>query len=409
MERRRFLGRAAALLAGCAAPFPPRPKREKLATPTDSPTAESRAVTLFLCGDVMTGRGIDQILPHPSKPHLYEPHLRSALGYLEIAEQATGPIRRSVDLPYIWGDALAELDRVRPDARIINLETAVTAAEDAWPGKGIHYRMHPANVPCISAGKIDCCVLANNHVLDWGYRGLTDTLDTLRGAGIRTAGAGRDEAEAVAPAVIALPGKGRVLVFAFGMESSGVPREWAAGKDRAGVSFLNDLSPRSVERIAGRVGAAKRAGDIVVASIHWGSNWGYDVSQPQREFAHRLIEIAGVDVVHGHSSHHPQGIEVHRDRAILYGCGDFLNDYEGIGGYESFRSDLALMYFLTADAATGRLARLVMTPTRIRHFRVNRAPEAEARWLEGMLNREGRRLGTRVERQLDGTLALAWG
>jgi poly-gamma-glutamate synthesis protein (capsule biosynthesis protein) len=50
-----------------------------------------------------------------------------------------------------------------------------------------------------------------------------------------------------------------------------------------------------------------------------------------------------------------------------------------------------------------------MTPTRIRHFRVNRAPEAEARWLEGMLNREGRRLGTRVERQLDGTLALAWG
>ena len=378
-------------------------------SPTDRPTAESRALTLFLCGDVMTGRGIDQILPHPSKPHLYEPYMRSALGYVEIAEQATGPIKRPVDFPYVWGDALAELDRVRPDARIINLETAVTAAEDAWPGKGIHYRMHPANAPCISAGRIDCCVLANNHVLDWGYRGLADTLDTLRGAGIRTAGAGRDEAEAAAPAAIALPGKGRVLVFAFGMESSGVPREWAAGKDRAGVSFLADLSPRSVERIAGRVGAARRAGDVVVASIHWGSNWGYDVSQPQREFAHRLIEIAGVDVVHGHSSHHPQGIEVHRDRPILYGCGDFLNDYEGIGGYESFRSDLALMYFPTVDAATGRLARLLMTPTQIRHFRVNRAPEADARWLEAMLNREGARLGTRVERQLDGTLALAWG
>ena len=378
-------------------------------SPTDRPTAESRALTLFLCGDVMTGRGIDQILPHPSKPHLYEPYMRSALGYVEIAEQATGPIKRPVDFPYVWGDALAELDRVRPDARIINLETAVTAAEDAWPGKGIHYRMHPANVPCISAAKIDCCVLANNHVLDWGYRGLAETLDTLRGAGIRTAGAGRDQAEAAAPAAIALPGKGRVLVFAFGTESSGVPREWAAGKDRAGVSFLADLSSRSVEWIAGRVGAARRAGDIVVASIHWGSNWGYDVSQPQREFAHRLIEIAGVDLVHGHSSHHPLGIEVHRDRPILYGCGDFLNDYEGIGGYESFRSDLALMYFPTVDAATGRLARLLMTPTQIRHFRVNRAPEADARWLEAMLNREGARLGTRVERQLDGTLALAWG
>jgi poly-gamma-glutamate synthesis protein (capsule biosynthesis protein) len=409
MERRRFLGRAAALLGGCAAPFPARPKRVKVATPTDSPTAESRAVTLFLCGDVMTGRGIDQILPHPSKPHLYEPYMRSALGYLEIAERATGPIKRPVDFRYVWGDALAELDRMRPDARIINLETAITAAEDAWPGKGIHYRMHPANAPCIAAAKIDCCVLANNHVLDWGYGGLADTLDALHGAGIRTAGAGRDEAEAAAPAAIALPGKGRVLVFAFGLESSGVPREWAAGKGRAGVAFLNDLSPRSVEGIAGRVGAARRAGDIVVASIHWGSNWGYDISQARREFAHRLIEIAGVDVVHGHSSHHPQGIEVHRDRAILYGCGDFLNDYEGIGGYEAFRSDLALMYFPTVDAATGRLARLVMTPTRIRHFRVNRAAEAEARWLEGMLNREGGKLGTRVARQHDGTLALAWG
>ena len=409
MDRRRFLGRAAGLLGAFAAPAHSQTKRKKLMPLPESPSAESRAVTLFLCGDVMTGRGIDQILPHPSTPHLYEPYMRSALGYLEIAEQATGPIQRPVDFPYIWGDALAELDRVRPDARIINLETAVTAAEDAWPGKGIHYRMHPANVPCISAAKIDCCVLANNHVLDWGYGGLADTLDALRGAGIRTTGAGRDEAAAAAPAAIALPGKGRVLVFAFGTESSGVPREWAAGQDRAGVSLLNDLSPRSVERIAGRVGAAKRAGDVVVASIHWGSNWGYDVSQPQREFAHRLIEIAGVDVVHGHSSHHPKGIEVYRDRAILYGCGDFLNDYEGIGGYESFRPDLALMYFPVLDAATGKLTRLGMTPTRIRHFRVERASDADARWLEGMLSREGGKFGTHVERQLDGTLALAWG
>jgi len=377
--------------------------------PTESPRAASRAVTLFLCGDVMTGRGIDQILPHPSKPHLYEPYVRSALGYVELAEQATGPIKRPVDFPYIWGDALAELDRVQPAARIINLETAVTAAEDAWPGKGIHYRMHPANLPCISAARIDCCVLANNHVLDWGYRGLADTVGALRDAGIRTAGAGRDGAEAAAPAAIALPGKGRVLVFAFGMESAGVPREWAAHKDRAGVNLLTDLSARSAERIAGQVGAAKRAGDIVVASIHWGGNWGYEVSPAQREFAHRLIEIAGVDVVHGHSSHHPTGIEVYRDRAILYGCGDFLNDYEGIGGYESFRPDLALMYFPTLHAATGKLTHFALTPTRIRHFRVNRAREEDARWLADVLSREGRRLATRVEPQPDGTLALRWG
>jgi poly-gamma-glutamate synthesis protein (capsule biosynthesis protein) len=120
------------------------------------PTNAARpGVTLFLCGDVMTGRGIDQVLAHPGKPHLQEQYVR-----------ASGPIERPVASEYIWGDALAELERVRPDARIVNLETAVTTAEDAWPGKAVHYRMHPANVSCLTAARIDCCVLANNHVLD---------------------------------------------------------------------------------------------------------------------------------------------------------------------------------------------------------------------------------------------------
>ena len=109
--------------------------------PAEHSREESASVTLFLCGDVMTGRGIDQILPHPGKPDLYESYMRSALGYVQIAEQATGSIRRPVDYPYIWGDALTVLEHVRPQARIINLETAVTASGDAWPGKDIHYRM----------------------------------------------------------------------------------------------------------------------------------------------------------------------------------------------------------------------------------------------------------------------------
>jgi poly-gamma-glutamate synthesis protein (capsule biosynthesis protein) len=116
-----------------------------------------------------------------------------------------------------------------------------------------------------------------------------------------------------------------------------------------------------------------------------------------------------VDVVHGHSSHHPKGIEIYRDRLILYGCGDFLNDYEGIGGNESFRPDLALMYFPTLDAATGRLARLALTATQIRHFRVNRARGEDAQWLAELLSREGRAFATRAELAPDGTLALRWG
>jgi poly-gamma-glutamate synthesis protein (capsule biosynthesis protein) len=116
----------------------------------------------------------------------------------------------------------------------------------------------------------------------------------------------------------------------------------------------------------------------------------------------------GIDVVHGHSSHHVKGIEVYKGRPILYGCGDFLNDYEGITGYEAFRGDLGLMYFLTMDTSSGTLFNMLMTPTHIKHFRVNRASPEDARWLEETLNREGERFGTAVEEDKYGIFTLRW-
>jgi poly-gamma-glutamate capsule biosynthesis protein CapA/YwtB (metallophosphatase superfamily) len=367
-----------------------------------------RAITLFLCGDVMTGRGIDQAFPHPCPPDLYESYVRDARDYIALAEEVNGPIPRPVGLDYVWGDALAELERRAPDVRLINLETSITTSEAWWPDKGIHYRMSPAHVACLTAARIDCCALANNHVLDWGYEGLRETLTTLWGAGLATAGAGAHLEEARAPAVLGVQGKGRVLVFSFGTESSGIPPEWAAGVDKPGVELLADLTPATARRIGARVRAVKRAGDLVIASIHWGSNWGYGVPSEQREFARALIDEAGVDVVHGHSSHHPRGIEVYQERPILYGCGDFLNDYEGIHGYEGFRGDLTLMYFVTLEPTSGRLLSFRMTPMQVRRFRENRASSADAEWLHGVLNREGRRFGTRVTLEEDDTLTLQW-
>lgn len=374
---------------------------------TGNADASASGTRLFLCGDVMTGRGIDQILAHPVDPHLFEPYVSSALGYVELAERASGAIPRSAGPGYVWGDALPELARMRPEARIVNLETAVTTSEDAWPGKGIHYRMHPANVEVLTAANIDCCVLANNHVLDWGYAGLSETVTTLRSAGFAVAGAGCDAREAASPAVIELASDRRVLVFAFATHDSGVPEAWAAGAERAGVNVLDEFSRRTVAAIASQVRACRRSGDVVVLSIHWGGNWGYAIGEAQRRFAHAVVDDAGVDIVHGHSSHHVKGIEVRAGRLILYGCGDFLNDYEGIGGYETFRPDLALMYF-PAVAATGALLELTMVPTRIRRLRVNRAGVQDARRLAQLLTREGRALGTRATLRAHATLALEW-
>ena len=383
----------------------------KLLHPQERPTSGSgmnkQPVTLFLCGDVMTGRGIDQILPHPCGPRIYEDYVKDARDYVKLAERANGPITRPVDFAYIWGDALAELERQAPDVRIINLETAVTASDKPWP-KGINYRMHPANIPCLHAAAVDCCVLANNHVLDWNDAGLEETLATLSKAGIKTAGAGRTLDEAQAPAIMEVPGKNRVVVFAFGSETSGIGWDWHATADRPGVNRLPDLSNATVDTISEQVERVKQPGDVAVASIHWGGNWGYNIDRDQREFAHGLIDRAGIDIVHGHSSHHVKGIEVYKDHPILYGCGDFLNDYEGIGGYEEYRDDLGLMYFPALDPVSGRLRHFDMTPTRLKNLCVNRASQKEAQWLAQVLNREGKPLGTHVTLDESNQLTLHW-
>ncbi len=360
-----------------------------------------------MCGDVMTGRGIDQILPHPVAPRIHEPFMGSAVEYMELAERAHGPIPRPAGFTYIWGDALDEFRLANPDVKIINLETAVTRSED-YEDKGINYRMAPDNIPCITAAGIDCCALANNHVMDWGARGLAETLSTLKNAGLKYCGAGGNIGEAAAPAVIRTSVGARVLVFSAGSGTSGIPRHWAASEDGAGVNLLPDFAPRAALPLKDQIKRQRRRNDIVVVSIHWGGNWGYDVPEDVRQFAHLLIDEGGADIIHGHSSHHPRGIEVHNGRLILYGCGDFINDYEAIEGYEDFRADLGLMYFAKADPSSGRLLSLRMTPTLIRRFRVNRAGRDDALWLRDMLNREGRRFNTRAEMGEDGRLTLVW-
>jgi poly-gamma-glutamate capsule biosynthesis protein CapA/YwtB (metallophosphatase superfamily) len=245
--------------------------------------------------------------------------------------------------------------------------------------------------------------LANNHVLDWGEAGLMDTLDHIGRAGI--AGAGPDLAAARAPAVLPLPGTRRLLVYARAAGDCGVATEWRGGAGRPGVDRLPDLARERVLALAARIDGTRCPGDLVLRSIHWGGNWGYHVSNAMRQFARSAIDLAGVDLVHGHCPHHPFGIEVHRERLIPYGCGDFLNDYEGIGGHEGFRPELTLMYFPRL-ATDGRLRGLELVPMRIRHFRLKRASDDEAAWLAAMLNREGATFGTRVEPGRKGSLEL---
>jgi poly-gamma-glutamate synthesis protein (capsule biosynthesis protein) len=160
-----------------------------------------------------------------------------------------------------------------------------------------------------------------------------------------------------------------VLIFSLGMASSGIPARWAATEDRLGLQL------------------------------------GLHASEQQIRFAHRLID-GGVDVVHGHSSHHPRQVEVYRDKLILYGCGDLINDYEGVAGYEEYRDDPRLLYLVSVDPDTGKLAGLRMAHLQARRLRLCHASSNDAAWLCEVLDRVSRGFGSRVGLDPDGTLTL---
>jgi len=398
---------------------------------------DSNVITLFLSGDIMTGRGIDQALPHPVDPTLHQSNGRSAKDYLIFAEKANGPIPKPVDFSYIWGDAIEILKKNTPDLRIINLETSVTKSNDFVKSKAIHYKMHPNNIPCLTSAGIDICLLANNHLLDWGYEGLMETLQSLKKTNIKYAGAGCNSEEAEMPVVWDTAGKGRVVVFSCCANSSGVPSSWAAEKSKPGVNLLFDFSNETVRRIHENVKSVKQKDDIVVVSIHWGTNWGYEIPHEQRMFAHALIEEAEVDIIHGHSSHHPRSIEVYKDKLIIYGAGDLLNDYEGLrmrknskldlrklmklwkywklNGHKKFRSDLVLMYFASVEPFTGKLVNLKLIPMQIKKLRLNYPSPSDVEWLRNRMNKVCEKFNSSMEFKsgltsgnLHNTLLLRW-
>lgn len=173
-----------------------------------------------------------------------------------------------------------------------------------------------------------------------------------------------------------------------------------------GIDLLPDLSRAAAREVCERITAVRQSGDIAVVSIHWGTNWGHEVPEPFVEFAHALVD-GGIDIVHGHSSHHVRPIEVYRNRLILYGCGDFIDDYEGIEGYEAFRPDLAVMVFPTVDA-TGRLVDLRLVPLQMRRFQLARVRGDDVVWLADTLTRTSGRFGCRAVVGCDDAITLRW-
>jgi poly-gamma-glutamate synthesis protein (capsule biosynthesis protein) len=209
----------------------------------------------------------------------------------------------------VYGDLLPVLRQA--DLRIFNCECALTtAAKPVWKS-GAVFKGDPGHVKGLTAVPFDVACLGNNHVLDYGVRGLRETLRVLARSGIATVGAGLTEDQAHAPLTLVRNG----LTIHLVNISEG--EDLTASRGGPGV-FGWDI-PRAVATIRNR----KKAGGVVIAVAHCGLEY-VPYPPPYVVTAFRAMIDAGADAVFGHHPHVPQGIEWRNGRPIIYSLGNFL-------------------------------------------------------------------------------------
>jgi len=329
------------------------------------------ASTYRMCflGDVMLGRLVDQVLPS----HVEAPE--DAMHAHMLFRVRNPKVKLPVEHKYVWGDVLEDIKSA--DVRLVNLETSVTTHPVKYPGKAFNYRMHPDNLQSLKEAHIEYCSMANNHTLDFSVQGLYDTLSSLTKRDIAWAGAGKDITEASKPAVFTAKGK-KIACFSMADHYN----FWAAGPNTPGTNFLDvdSFKKEDIDKIKEQVKEvrAKENPDIVVWSLHWGGNYCWQPSKEKQDFAHRLIDECGVDIIHGHSSHHIQGIEVYKGKPIIYGCGDFVDDY---AVDQEYRNDLSFAYFVEWNSKDKRVEKIELVPTKVECCQVVKAAHEDKKWL----------------------------
>ncbi|MFC7082030.1 CapA family protein [Halorussus caseinilyticus] len=351
---------------------------------------------LGFTGDVMLGRKVDERQRHVRRP-------------------ATA----------VWGN-LAERLRAL-DALFVNLECCLSTRGERWTRtyRPFHFRADPDwAVPALEAVGVRWASLANNHLMDYGERALLDTLNHLDAAGIARSGAGTDREAAREPATVEVGGTDArdadesasrasvsdqsasdssdadALRIAFVSATDNTP-EFAAGPDRPGTAHIG-LSDESEARetTAEMLARARETdSDLLVASLHWGPNMVEEPPEYFRRFG-RWLADRGVDLIHGHSAHVFQGVEIHDGTPILYDCGDFVDDYAVDPDRRNDRS-----FLFEVGVEDGEITELRLLSTEIHDFAVHEASPRAAAWSRSRMRELSAPFGTEFEDD-DGELVV---
>ena len=287
---------------------------------------EHNNITIGFMGDVMIGRLVNETI--------------TTNGYL-----------------YPWGNTLSLLQQT--DLRIINLETTLTTHTQINP-KVFNFKALPDRVKTLQAAHIDVANLANNHSLDFKETGLAETIATLDAADIHHVGAGMNREQACAPTIIT---KNNIKIGIIGYTDN--EPTWKAATNKPGINYIEIGNSADLETIKKQIAALRNVVDIVIMTIHWGPNMQQRPSQQFVQFAHTMID-AGIDIMQGHSSHVFQGIEVYKNKVIVYDTGDFIDDY---AVNPILRNDQSLFFAVTI-AKNGPQS-ITLTPVVISNMQVN--------------------------------------
>ena len=255
-----------------------------------------------------------------------------------------------------WGTMLPILQST--DMNLVNLETTLTHQTKPVP-KVFNFRADPNKVKSLTNAHIDVVNLANNHILDFGPLGLSETIDVLHQSNIATVGAGNNYDQAIKPAIIEKKGI-RIGILGYTDNEA----DWKAQPKKPGTNYIE---VGDTEPINKAVSALRPHADLIILSIHWGPNMRQEPTQKFQQFAHQIIDT-GVDILHGHSAHITQGIEVYNKKLILYDSGDFVDDY---AIDNQLRNDQSCFFIVKAEK--NKLIQVQLIPTIIDNMQVNKA------------------------------------
>nr|WP_314897336.1 CapA family protein [uncultured Flavobacterium sp.] len=308
-------------------------------------------ITIGLTGDVMIGRGVNATI--------------SNNGYT-----------------YPWGNVLPVLKNT--DINIINLEAALSNSTKKI-FKTFNFKATPDRIKTLTVANITVANIANNHILDFSEEGLIETIQTLNAAGILHAGAGMNENEAEKPVILTT--KNNTLgVLGF---TDNEPR-WKAGTSSCGVNYIDISNENDCNKALTAIAKLRKETDIVIVSIHWGPNMNEEPERYFVDFAHAMIDH-GAAIIHGHSAHNFQGIEVYNHKLILYDTGDFVDDY-AVDPY--LKNDHS--FFFKVEVSKQRIEKVVLIPVLISKYQVNLAIGEDYKWCIQRMQQLSAKFGTKL-------------